>query len=90
MDSLKTEVSSMLVKIQKWGNSQGLRLAKHILESAQISIGDDLEIIVGENEIVLKKKTQPKFVLADLVRKMPANYRPEADPFGKSVGNEEL
>ena len=50
----------MVAKIQKWGNSQGLRLAKHVLENAGISVGDDVEIIIGEEEIRIKKKTRPK------------------------------
>ena len=45
----------MVAKVQKWGNSQGLRLAKHVLESASISIGDDVEVIVVEGQIIIKK-----------------------------------
>ncbi|MDT8397515.1 MAG: AbrB/MazE/SpoVT family DNA-binding domain-containing protein [Pseudomonadales bacterium] len=30
----------MLAKVQKWGNSQGLRLPKHLLESSDIVVGD--------------------------------------------------
>ncbi len=29
----------MLAKIQKWGNSQGLRLTKNLLEDAQLDVG---------------------------------------------------
>ncbi len=52
----------MVVKIQKWGNSQGLRLAKHVLEESGMAIGDDVEIVVGENEIIIRKKAGRKFV----------------------------
>ena len=31
----------MLTKIQKWGNSQGLRFTKALLEEAQINVGDE-------------------------------------------------
>ena len=78
----------MVAKIQKWGNSQGLRLAKHILEDAGISIGDDVEIIVGEREIRIVKKMRPKFSLEEMVAKMPRNYRAFEDSFGKPLGNE--
>ena len=30
----------MLAKIQKWGNSQGLRITKALLSDAQINVGD--------------------------------------------------
>lgn len=79
----------MVVKIQKWGNSQGLRLAKHVLQSAKLEVGDDVEILVGEEEIRLKKKTRPKFVLAEMAARMPRNYRVKEETFGKPVGAEE-
>jgi antitoxin MazE len=79
----------MVTKVQKWGNSQGLRLAKHVLENAQLAIGDDVEIIVGEEEITIKKVVRPKFDLAEMVTRMPRNYKPKEESFGKSVGREE-
>ena len=79
----------MTVKIQKWGNSQGLRLAKHILENAGLALGDEVEIIVGDEEIRLKKKAQPRFVLEEMVTRMPKNYRVREESFGKPVGKEE-
>ena len=38
----------MVSKVQKWGNSQGLRLSKDVLELADIAVGDDVEIVVGD------------------------------------------
>jgi antitoxin MazE len=79
----------MVTKVQKWGNSQGLRLAKHVLENAQLAIGDDVEIIVGEEQITIKKVVRPKFNLAEMVTRMPRNYKPKEESFGKPVGREE-
>ena len=79
----------MVVKIQKWGNSQGLRLAKHTLENAGIAVGDDVEVIVGENEIRIVKKAKPKFVLEEMIAKMPKSYRGGEESFGRPVGREE-
>jgi antitoxin MazE len=79
----------MEVRIQKWGNSQGLRLAKHILESAKMQIGDDLEIIVDEEEIRLKKKKKAKFILEEMVARMPKDYVGKEESFGKPTGKEE-
>lgn len=79
----------MIGKIQKWGNSQGLRLAKHILERAKIEVGDDVEILVGKEEIHLRRKTRPKFILAEMVARMPKNYQAQEDTFGQPVGREE-
>lgn len=78
----------MVAKIQKWGNSQGLRLSKHLLGEAGIEVGDDVEIIVGENEIHIKK-AKPKFVLEEMVARMPKDFRASEESFGRPVGREE-
>jgi antitoxin MazE len=79
----------MVSRIQRWGNSQGLRLPKHILEDADISIGDDVEIISQEGQIVIKKVSRRKFDLAEMVSRMPRNYKAREESFGKPVGKEE-
>jgi antitoxin MazE len=79
----------MVSRIQKWGNSQGLRLPKHILEDADISIGDNVEVIPQEGQIVIKKVSRRKFDLAEMVSRMPRNYKVREESFGKPVGKEE-
>lgn len=79
----------MVSRVQRWGNSQGLRLAKHILESAGISIGDDVEVIPQEGQILIKKVSKPKFDLVEMVSRMPRNYRVREESFGKPMGKEE-
>ncbi len=78
----------MVTKVQKWGNSQGLRLAKHILEDARISVGDDVEVIVGEEQILIRKVSRPRFDLAEMISRMPRDYKPQEDSFGKPDGKE--
>jgi antitoxin MazE len=34
----------MVTKLQKWGNSQGLRLSKRVLEDAQLAPGDTVDV----------------------------------------------
>ncbi len=79
----------MRSRVQRWGNSQGLRLAKHILEDAQISVGDDVEVVVQEEQILIKKLSRPKFDLAEMVSRMPRDYKVKEESFGKPVGKEE-
>jgi antitoxin MazE len=78
----------LVTKVQKWGNSQGLRLPKQILEMAQIQVGDDVEIVVGQQEITVRKVKAKKFDLAELVSRMPRDYRGREDAFGPAVGKE--
>ena len=79
----------MVSKVQRWGNSQGLRLPKHVLESADISIGDNVEVIPQEGQIMIKKISKKKFDLAEMVSRMPRNYKAREESLGKPVGKEE-
>ncbi len=81
----------MISKIQKWGNSQGLRLSKDVLELASFAVGDEVEIAVSAGEIVVKKikVSKPKFDLAELVARTPKGYKPHEEWMGPRVGKEE-
>ena len=78
----------MVTRVQRWGNSQGIRLAKHVLENARIAVDDDVEVVAGKDQIVIKKVARPKFVLAEMVARMPKDYRANEESFGKPVGKE--
>ncbi len=56
---------------------------------ASIQVGDDVEIAVGEHEIVVRKVTRPKYDLAELVSRIPNDYRPTEETFGEARGREE-
>lgn len=77
----------MLAKVQKWGNSQGLRLPKHVLESSDIAVGDQVEITAQADQIVIKKARR-KFDLAEMVARMPKQTRIGEESMGKRVGKE--
>ncbi|MEP7009937.1 MAG: hypothetical protein ABJC13_06415 [Acidobacteriota bacterium] len=79
----------MVAKVQKWGNSQGLRISKQMLELATLAVGDDVEILVSAGEIVVRKIARPKFDLAELVARIPKDYQPHEVSFGPPVGREE-
>ena len=81
----------MLVKIQKWGNSQGLRLAKHLLEDAHVNVGDEVDIVVKNGKIIISpaKKNRGQHNLRDLVARIPANYKTSEVDWGQSVGEED-
>jgi antitoxin MazE len=80
----------MVSKIHKWGNSQGLRLPKHLLEEAHLSVGDDVEVTVRHGEIRISKlrRIRGKVDLGQLVESIPADYRPEELEWGGPMGRE--
>jgi antitoxin MazE len=80
----------MVTKVQKWGNSQGLRLPKHVLEDAHISIGDDVDVTVRDGFIVIApvRKMRGKHTLQELVAKIPEDYATKEIDWGEPVGRE--
>jgi antitoxin MazE len=48
-------VGKMQTSIVKWGNSQGIRLPKLLLESVNISENDIVDVISEKDSIVIKK-----------------------------------
>ena len=80
----------MVTKIQKWGNSQGLRLARQVLEEAHLSIGDDVNVAARDGRIVIAplRLIRGKQNLQELVSRIPKNYRAGEMDWGESVGKE--
>ena len=81
----------MLTKVKKWGNSQGLRFPKTLLEEAQINLGDQVSVTVQEGRIIIETVNKPRNVydLEELVSKIPEDYRAEEVDWGFPVGKEE-
>ena len=80
----------MLSKIQKWGNSQGLRFPKAILQEAQIDVGDEVNISVQKGRIIVEPvtKVRGRYDLQKLVSKMPKEYHVEELDWGPPSGKE--
>ena len=80
----------MITKIQKWGNSQGLRLARQMLEDAHISVGDEVDVTTRDGLIVIapKRRIRGRISLRDLVSRIPDDYRPDEIDWGESLGKE--
>ena len=80
----------MLAKIQKWGNSQGLRLAKNLLADVQLNIGDEVDISVKDGIMIVTpaKRIRGRHKLEDLVARIPENYQTSEGEWGEPVGKE--
>ena len=80
----------MLTKIQKWGNSQGIRLTKNLLADVQIGVGDEVDISVKDGIMIITpaKKIRGKYSLKDLVSRIPENYQTGEVDWGEPVGKE--
>jgi antitoxin MazE len=84
------EALKMVTKVQKWGNSQGLRLAKQVLEDAHISIGDDVDVTTRDGQIVITpaRRIRGGRSLQELVSRIPKDYKVGEVEWGEPVGKE--
>ena len=80
----------MVTRIQKWGNSQGLRLAKRVLEDARLAVGDDVDVTARDGLIVIApaRRIRGRQSLKDLVSRIPKGYKIKETDWGKPVGRE--
>ena len=75
----------MRLRINKWGNSLGLRLPKFILDQLHCSEGDELELTVENGQLVLSKPHADLDLLLASVQK--DQLHAETDT-GSVMGNE--
>ena len=78
----------MLTKIQKWGNSLGLRIPKSFAAEADIDEGSEVNIAIQEGKLVITPSRKPRYELADLLDKVSKKNRHEEIDTGKPVGRE--
>lgn len=80
----------MLTKVQKWGNSQGLRVTKALLDEARINVGDAVNVSVRKGRIVVEPVTRVRgrYDLKTLIARMPKGYQAEELDWGSPVGKE--
>ena len=57
----------MLTKIQKWGNSLGLRIPKSFAEEASVGEGSTVDLSVSDGQLVVRPIRQRRYELRDLL-----------------------
>ena len=80
----------MVTRVQKWGNSQGLRLSKELLADAAIGVGDAVDVSVHEGSIVVTpvRRVRGALDLEQLVTSIPKGYKPGETDWGPPVRGE--
>ena len=76
----------MTTKIQKWGNSHGIRLPKHLLEVLQCSDNDKITINADGNRLIIEKASKPS--IEDLFADYDGEYEPDEIDWGMPAGGE--
>ena len=79
----------MRTTIVKWGNSQGIRLPKLLLDSVNLADNDTVELEAKNNSIIIKKAGKSKYkTLAERLEGFEGEYIFEEWDTGSPVGSE--
>jgi mRNA interferase MazF len=80
----------MITKVQKWGNSQGLRLSKELLADVRIEVGDAVDVSVQEGSLIVTpaRRVRGGRSLEQLVAGVPKDYRQGELDWGPPAGRE--
>jgi antitoxin MazE len=80
----------MRVLVKKWGNSASLRIPRAVMQSAQLSLDEPVDIREEGGRIIIEPIRRKEFDLAQLLAGItPDNLHSEVD-FGTSKGKELL
>ena len=75
--------------IQKWGNSQGIRLTKQILAALNWGINDEVSIVTQDNKLIIEQVHPKKHQTSDeLCANFDGKYTPSGVDWGEPVGKE--
>lgn len=80
----------MTTIIQKWGNSQGVRIPKVILDSVNWSENEKIVIIVDNGKLVIEKAKEEhkRKNIKELFKDYKEDYTPVEIDWGKPEGDE--
>jgi len=78
----------MLTKIQKWGNSLGLRIPKSFANEASVEAGSMVDIAIEDGGLVVRSLRRPRYTLEELLRQVNARNRHGEVATGEPVGRE--
>ncbi len=78
----------MQTKIQKWGNSLGLRIPRSFAADAEVEAGSTVDISVENGSLMIRAVRRRKYVLSELLKEVTADNLHEEVTTGEPVGRE--
>lgn len=78
----------LLANIQSWGNSQGIRIPKSIMNELKLSNGQSVELIVEDDHLIIRKAAASRKTIKELFDNYNGDYECSEVEWGESVGNE--
>ncbi len=85
----------MEVRIQKWGNSDGIRIPSSILKALNIKTNDKVDLIQEKDKIIIAKPKKRHLTLEERVemfKSLPNDEKGNAESYdwGEDLGKEKF
>ena len=78
----------MTTTIQKWGNSQGIRIPKTILDTVKWTENEKIILVVENEKIIMEKPKKKRKNIKDLFADYEGEYEPIEIEWGEEKGEE--
>ena len=78
----------MKTRVQKWGNSLGLRIPKSFAEEIGVEPGSEVDLSVQDGELIARPRRRPRYALESLLRGVTARNLHKEIEAGEPVGKE--
>ena len=78
----------MLTKIQKWGNSLGLRIPKAFADQTHVQAGSTVDISLENGQLTIRPVSSPSYRLEELLSGVTRGNLHEEVATGDAVGRE--
>lgn len=77
----------MTTTIQKWGNSQGVRIPKILLDTVNWAENEKIVILVEDDKLIIEK-AEPRKNIRELFKDYDGEYEAVQMDWGDPVGDE--
>lgn len=78
----------MQTKIQKWGNSLGLRIPRSFAAEAQVEEGSTVDLAVENGSLLVRPLRARKYALSELLKRVKRRNLHGEVPTGEPAGRE--
>ncbi len=79
----------MQTQIKKWGNSQGIRIPKQILQKLDLKTSDLIDLSIEKDKLIIKKsKNHKRKSIVELFANYEGEYKTQEIDWGEPMGDE--
>ena len=78
----------MKTSVRRWGNSLALRIPRAYATETRIAEGSEVELTLKSGALVVRAVARKRHALADLLKRITPENRPDSVSTGQAVGRE--